>query len=104
MTDINEVEEEEDRVRRRERRQRLIINFGHCPLKKSLPENQDVARGRDGGEIQFHSTYLLSTLYLLNPCDVLPHLSCSACFKYLSALHAFFTQITDTALTKAFIL
>lgn len=91
---MNETNEE-DRVRKREPRQRLIINFGHNPLRKSLEENQDVARGSEGGEIQFHSTYLLSSLYLLNPDHMfLPHLSCTACCRYLSiysAVHAFVT-------------
>lgn len=72
-TGEKEEEEEEDGVRKRELRQTLIINFGHNPLRKSSEENQDVAEGSGGGEIQFHSTYLVSSLHLLNPCNMFCH-------------------------------
>ncbi len=82
----------------------LIINFGHSPLRKSSEENQDVARGSDEGEIQFHSTYLPSSLHLLNPCNMFCHtcpaLRATHAFQY--TLHALPTKITDTALSKSF--
>lgn len=58
--------------------------------------------GKGGREIWFHSTYLLSSLYFLTPCNkfchTCPPLHAANTFQYTA--QAFFTQITARARIK----
>lgn len=76
----------------------LIINIGHNPLRKSSEENQDVARGRGGGEIQFHSPPCTSLTPAI--CFATPVLLCVLQIPFNYIAHALSTEITDGALIK----
>lgn len=93
LKQTNTKSEEQTDREEGELRQTLRINFGHNPLRKFSDENQDVGTGAEW--IQFHSTYLLSSLHLLNPGSMFfhtrpppPHATdtllraCSACFRH----------------------